>query len=71
MNDISGMVYLDPTELKWLPYVKTWIAGVSENLGRRDVPILLLELFEKYVEDGFIFFRKYCDYAISQVRSNI
>ncbi|XP_031781103.1 dynein heavy chain 6, axonemal isoform X1 [Nasonia vitripennis] len=62
-----GMVYLDPTELKWLPYVKTWIADVSEKLERRDVPILLLELFEKYVEDGFTFFKKYCDHAMSQV----
>ena len=61
------MVYLDPTELKWMPHVKTWIAKISDKLSRKEIPALLLELFEKYVEAGFKFFRKHCDYAISQV----
>lgn len=26
-----GMVYIDPEELKWLPYVKTWMAGLHEE----------------------------------------
>lgn len=62
------MVYLDPSELKWLPRVKTWIAGISRKLPRKEIPALLLELFEKYVEDGLVFFRKNCDSAIAQVR---
>uniref|UniRef100_A0A803T305 AAA+ ATPase domain-containing protein n=1 Tax=Anolis carolinensis TaxID=28377 RepID=A0A803T305_ANOCA len=28
-----GMVYIDPEELKWIPYVKTWIAGLEEKVG--------------------------------------
>nr|XP_014352841.1 PREDICTED: dynein heavy chain 6, axonemal-like [Latimeria chalumnae] len=28
-----GMVYVDPEELKWMPYVQTWMAGIS-NIKR-------------------------------------
>uniref|UniRef100_A0A4W3JLB2 Dynein axonemal heavy chain 6 n=1 Tax=Callorhinchus milii TaxID=7868 RepID=A0A4W3JLB2_CALMI len=28
-----GMVYLDPEELKWLPYVQTWMATHSEKVS--------------------------------------
>lgn len=28
-----GMVYIDPEELKWLPYVKTWMAGIEEKVS--------------------------------------
>ncbi|XP_058809206.1 dynein axonemal heavy chain 6 [Phymastichus coffea] len=62
-----GMVYLDPSELRWLPRVKTWIASISEKLPRKEIPALLSELFESYVDDGLVFFRKNCDYAIAQV----
>uniref|UniRef100_A0A670YGW4 Dynein heavy chain hydrolytic ATP-binding dynein motor region domain-containing protein n=1 Tax=Pseudonaja textilis TaxID=8673 RepID=A0A670YGW4_PSETE len=27
-----GMVYIDPEELKWMPYVKTWMAGLEEKV---------------------------------------
>ncbi|KAL0620243.1 Dynein heavy chain 6, axonemal, partial [Plecturocebus cupreus] len=27
-----GMVFVDPEELKWMPYVKTWMTGISEKL---------------------------------------
>ncbi|CAB0031813.1 unnamed protein product [Trichogramma brassicae] len=62
-----GMVYLDPTELKWMPYVKTWIATISEQLFKKEIAPFLLELFAKYVEAGLVFFRKNCDHAIAQV----
>ncbi|KAL7297685.1 hypothetical protein TKK_0009351 [Trichogramma kaykai] len=62
-----GMVYLDPTELKWMPYVKTWIATISERLFKKEIAPFLLELFSKYVEAGLVFFRKNCDHAIAQV----
>ncbi|KAK2499642.1 hypothetical protein MC885_013750 [Smutsia gigantea] len=26
-----GMVFVDPEELKWMPYVKTWMKGISKN----------------------------------------
>uniref|UniRef100_A0A670K7B3 Dynein axonemal heavy chain 6 n=1 Tax=Podarcis muralis TaxID=64176 RepID=A0A670K7B3_PODMU len=28
-----GMVYIDPEELKWIPYVKTWMAGLEDRVG--------------------------------------
>lgn len=65
------MVYLDPTELKWLPRVKTWIKGIcTEDMPKQEVIApLLLEMFEKYVEKGLKFFKKNCDNAIAQVRT--
>uniref|UniRef100_A0A8C3XUZ3 Dynein heavy chain hydrolytic ATP-binding dynein motor region domain-containing protein n=1 Tax=Chelydra serpentina TaxID=8475 RepID=A0A8C3XUZ3_CHESE len=32
-----GMVYIDPEELKWVPYVQTWMAGLSNKVGVRKV----------------------------------
>ena len=61
------MVYLDPSELRWLPYVKTWISKISKTLGRKELPKILLNLFETYVDPGFKFVHKYCDQAIAQV----
>lgn len=28
-----GMVFVDPEELKWMPYVKTWIKNISKNVS--------------------------------------
>ncbi|KAG7485670.1 dynein heavy chain 6, axonemal [Solea senegalensis] len=49
-----GMVYIDPDELKWMPYVQTWISGLGEKLPD-PVRTYLLELFERYVEKGLQF----------------
>lgn len=63
-----GMVYVDPNELKWLPYITSWLQGIEER-----TPILaeyvpfLLELFSKYVENGFVFVKKQCFCPINQV----
>uniref|UniRef100_A0A8C3IXY3 Dynein axonemal heavy chain 6 n=1 Tax=Chrysemys picta bellii TaxID=8478 RepID=A0A8C3IXY3_CHRPI len=32
-----GMVYIDPDELKWVPYVQTWMAGLPNKVGVRKV----------------------------------
>jgi hypothetical protein len=60
------MVYLDPTELKWLPRVKTWLQIHSEKL-KPPLQALILNLFETYVEDGFIYLKKNCEHIIAQV----
>ncbi|VDK35198.1 unnamed protein product [Taenia asiatica] len=44
-----GMVYVDPDELGWLPYVKTWLNSLREKL-REAVLQYMLMLFEKFVE---------------------
>ncbi|KAK2919405.1 hypothetical protein Q8A73_003776 [Channa argus] len=61
-----GMVYIDPDELKWMPYVQTWISGLGDKLPDT-VCQYLLELFEQYVEKGLHFVSKHCSQAIHQV----
>ena len=60
------MVYLDPEDLKWLPFVKTWLNSWSHKL-REDTVEFILDLFQKYVEDGLKFVNKKCEQAINQV----
>lgn len=61
------MVYVDPDELKWLPYVKSWAARVNEKLMNPEMKEFMISLFEHAVEDGFIFMKKQCQYSIHQV----
>ncbi|XP_061882783.1 dynein axonemal heavy chain 6 [Entelurus aequoreus] len=61
-----GMVFIDPDELKWMPYVQTWISGLESNLPEA-VKTYLLELFVLYVDDGLQYVWKYCIQAIRQV----
>ncbi|XP_065162410.1 dynein axonemal heavy chain 6 isoform X2 [Atheta coriaria] len=62
-----GMVYIDPDELKWLPFVKSWLQRQDENTLSQEYKDFILELFIHAVEGGFIYIRKSCDYAIHQV----
>ncbi|XP_069560973.1 dynein axonemal heavy chain 6 [Brachyistius frenatus] len=61
-----GMVYIDSDELKWMPYVQTWISGLGAKFPD-PVRTYLLELFEQYVEKGLQFVLKHCTQAIRQV----
>ncbi|XP_071788570.1 dynein axonemal heavy chain 6-like isoform X3 [Asterias amurensis] len=61
-----GMVYIDPGELKWMPYVRTWIADFKGKV-KEETFTYILELFETYVEDGLRFTSKKCIQAINQV----
>lgn len=61
-----GMVYIDSDELGWMPYVKTWIAGFKEKYGDLYTQYLL-NLFEKYVQDGLNFANKKCAQTMRQV----
>lgn len=62
-----GMVYLDPSELQWLPYVKTWVSKLPWKIVNDDIKEQILELFTGYLDTGLTFFKKNCDYAINQV----
>ncbi|XP_057699654.1 dynein axonemal heavy chain 6 isoform X1 [Corythoichthys intestinalis] len=59
-----GMVYIDPEELKWMPFVQTWISALELPEA---VKTILLELFQLYVEQGLRFVWKNCIQAIRQV----
>ncbi|CAL1541921.1 unnamed protein product [Lymnaea stagnalis] len=61
-----GMVYVDAEELKWMPFVKTWIKAYEKRLKPESMEFLLM-LFEKAVENGLQFVNKKCEQAINQV----
>ncbi|KAF5915052.1 hypothetical protein HPG69_003553, partial [Diceros bicornis minor] len=61
-----GMVFVDPEQLKWMPYVKTWMKGISKNLNE-ETQEYILNLFQRYVDDGLNFINKKCNQAIPQV----
>ena len=61
------MVYCDSEELKWMPYVRTWISGVFGDVLRDETQQYLLNLFAKTVENGLRFVSKKCVQAIAQV----
>uniref|UniRef100_A0A9J7X309 Dynein, axonemal, heavy chain 6 n=1 Tax=Cyprinus carpio carpio TaxID=630221 RepID=A0A9J7X309_CYPCA len=49
-----GMVYIDPEELKWMPYVQTWLTGFAEKVKPLKLSKFFLEAFE-----GVLFYRQY------------
>lgn len=62
-----GMVYVDADELKWLPYVKSWVTKFEDRILNEELKQFIIELFEWAVENGLNFIRRNCDYAIHQV----
>jgi dynein heavy chain len=63
-----GMVYIDPDELGWMPFVKTWIPNFKEKFGEAYTQYLF-NLFEKYVQEGLLFVNKKCVQTMKQVNS--
>ena len=64
------MVYCDPEELKWMPYVKTWMTEHMKRL-KEETKEYIMDLFERYVEQGLLFVNKKCVQAMPQVRNKI
>ncbi|VDM01287.1 unnamed protein product [Schistocephalus solidus] len=52
-----GMVYVDPNDLGWLPYVQTWMSTMETKLSE-GVRNYLLKLFNTYVDAGLKFIMK-------------
>lgn len=61
------MVYIDPDELRWMPYVKTWLASMKKHIVHEETPDFILELFSRYVDQGLKFVNKKCTQMIMQV----
>merc|ERR1719431_269382 len=59
-----GMVYVDPGQLKWMPYVKTWLDTLSDKL-RRETRDYIFFLFEKYVDEGLKYASRKCTQAMA------
>ena len=62
------MVYIDPDELRWMPYVKTWLSSMKKHLVHEETPDFILELFSRYVDQGLKFVNRKCTQMINQVR---
>ncbi|KAK5640059.1 hypothetical protein RI129_010870 [Pyrocoelia pectoralis] len=62
-----GMVYIDPDELKWLPYVKSWSATLNERFLNQEMKEYVVGLFEYAVENGLVFMKRNCQHSIHQV----
>ena len=62
------MVYIDLDELRWMPYVKTWLASMKKHLVHEETPDFILELFSRYVDQGLKFVNRKCTQMINQVR---
>ncbi|XP_019622649.1 PREDICTED: dynein heavy chain 6, axonemal-like [Branchiostoma belcheri] len=61
-----GMVYVDPDELRWRPYVQKWMAERGSKF-KEETQAYIMELFDQYVEKGLQFVNKKCVQAINQV----
>lgn len=61
------MVYIDPGQLKWLPYVKSWLNKLSDTLVAQEYKEQILELFSSLVSKCFHFVKRNCTSAIAQV----
>lgn len=63
-----GMVYVDPSELQWLPYVKSWLAyRLPSTIIADEDKVYLLVLFEVHVTECLQFVSKNCTVPIHQV----
>lgn len=62
-----GMVYIDPGEFGWRPYVKTWLATNMSEKVKEETRNYILDLYDAYVEDGLRFATKRCTQAMPQV----
>ena len=60
------MVYVDPEELRWQPYVATWMATIGTPFSD-ETRELLHSMFERYIDPGLNFVRKKCVQAMQQV----
>ncbi|KAF6207541.1 hypothetical protein GE061_015988 [Apolygus lucorum] len=63
-----GMVYIDPDELKWMPFVISWAQSFKVKEHFTDFLYnTLISLFEDHVEKGLLFIKKNCPVGIPQV----
>ncbi|EDO31800.1 predicted protein [Nematostella vectensis] len=61
-----GMVYMDPNELGWRPFVRSWMQKHSDKM-KEETREYLWNLFDHYVDAGLKFASKKCTQAMQQV----
>ncbi|EFC46212.1 axonemal dynein heavy chain [Naegleria gruberi] len=55
-----GMVFVDPVELGWKPYVSSWLRNSTVSALSSENKDVLEKLFDDYVQDGLDFIRNEC-----------
>ena len=61
-----GMVYIDPAELGWRPYVQTWLTECCSKF-KAETKEFVYNLFDIFIDQGLKFISKKCIEAIAQV----
>lgn len=63
-----GMVYIDPNELGYLPYVRSWLDSmVEKNIVSQENSEFIYELY-KMLDKGVDYVNLKCSVGIKQVR---
>ncbi|XP_026818275.1 dynein heavy chain 6, axonemal-like [Rhopalosiphum maidis] len=64
-----GVVYINTSDVGWLPYVHSWINKLQNDVIKSSTELknYMKFLFKTYVDDGFSFINKYCLAPIKQV----
>jgi dynein heavy chain len=65
-----GMVWIEPSDLGWRPYVQTWLAGLHDKFTD-DQKANLWKLFDDHVDHGLKYYRKNCSEGIPTVDINL
>jgi dynein heavy chain len=65
-----GMVYVDPGELRWKPFIETWLYHDFPGKMTDATKAYVIELFDKFIDPGLKFIKKNCIHAIDQVDIN-
>lgn len=65
-----GMVYIDPTELKWEPLVQSWLNTIEDEHFEPELKTYLKSLFDQHFDEILIYSRKKCAFMIHQVESS-
>ncbi|CAH1104335.1 unnamed protein product, partial [Psylliodes chrysocephalus] len=62
-----GMVYVDTEEIRWFPYVKSWMASIPDTLINPEMKEFILGLFNNYVDKGLKYLKRHGHASIHQV----
>ena len=64
------MVWIEPGDLGWRPYVKTWLVGLHEDFTE-DQRKMIWTLFDENVDECIKHYRKSCKEYIATVDINL
>ncbi|XP_015203470.2 dynein axonemal heavy chain 12 isoform X1 [Lepisosteus oculatus] len=65
-----GMIYMEPSQLGWMPIVLSWLTTLPEPLQLKDNTALLSELFQWLLPPSLRLLRKHCKEVVPTSNSN-